>query len=242
MTYIEESLSPGEKILKITNYHWMYLVGSFINALFFVFLAGLTIFLAIIYHYYDIVKLPPWMIHKAAMELAMSDYIRAFWHTNFLARMGAFMLIFTGLLQIGATMLVRATTEIAVTNRRIVLKRGLISRKVEEMRVDFIEGADVNQTIMGRIFGYGQVKTYGTGTENIFFPVYTADAIGFRRAIQAARNMNMAPQQGGYTGNHPEYQPAPTGYPEHEAGSVQQRQQDMYYDPTQPQSAQTPRY
>jgi uncharacterized membrane protein YdbT with pleckstrin-like domain len=191
MTYIEESLSPGEKILKVTHYHWMYLVGAVISAAFFVFFAFVTIFLAIIYHYYDIIKLPPWEIHQAAAELAMSDYMRAFWHTNPIARVAAFMLLLMGFLQVIATMLVRATTEIGVTNRRIVLKRGIISRKVEEMRVDFIEGADVNQTVWGRIFGYGQIKSYGTGTESIFFPKYTADAIAFRRAIQAARTMNM---------------------------------------------------
>ena len=103
----------------------------------------------------------------------------------------AFVLIFMGFVQVGGMMLVRVATEIAVTNRRVILKRGLISRKVEEMRVDFIEGSDVNQTVMGRMFGYGQVKCYGTGTENIFFPKYTSDPIGFRRAIQSARSMNL---------------------------------------------------
>lgn len=193
MTYTEESLTPGEKILKLTHYHWFYMIGAIINAVMLTVLAGAIMFLAIIYHYYDIVKLPPWMIHKAAAELALSDYMRAFWHTNPIARVVALLMILSGLVQIGVTMLVRATTEIAVTNRRLILKRGLVSRKVEEMRVDFIEGADVNQTIMGRIFGYGQIKTYGTGTENIYFPKYTADAIGFRRAIQAARGMAPGP-------------------------------------------------
>ncbi len=191
MTYIEESLSPGEKILKITNYHWMYLVSGIFGAVLFLAMALLILFLAVVYHYYDIVRLPPWNIPQAAHELAFADYTRAFWHTNPIARVAAFILIFMGFMQVGGLMLVRTATEIAVTNRRVVLKRGLVSRKVEEMRVDFIEGADVNQTVMGRIFGYGQVKCYGTGTENIFFPKYTADAIGFRRAIQAARGMNM---------------------------------------------------
>lgn len=195
MTYTEESLGSGEKILKMASYHWMYMLNSVINALFLLLLAMGVIFLAIIYHYYDIVKLPPWMIHKAAAELAIGDYMRAFWHTHPIARVAAFILILMGFIQVLATGLVRMTTEIAVTNRRIILKRGLISRKVEEMRVDFIEGADLNQSIMGRIFGYGQIKAYGTGTENIFFPKYTSEAIAFRRAIQSARTMNTQPQQ-----------------------------------------------
>jgi hypothetical protein len=61
MTYIEESLSPGEKILKITQYHWMYLISGILSAAFQTVIAIGILFLAIIYHYYDIVKLPPWI-------------------------------------------------------------------------------------------------------------------------------------------------------------------------------------
>lgn len=188
MSYIHESLSPGEKIYKVTHYHWMYLAGSFLGAGLFLLAAMLTIFLAIIYHYYDIVKLPPWMIHKAAAELAFKDYLAAFWHINVLFRVAAFIMVLMALIQIGARFLVRATTEMAVTNRRVVFKRGLISRKVEEMRIDYIEGADVNQTMIGRLMSYGQIKIYGTGTESIVLPLFTEDPVNFRRALEAARN------------------------------------------------------
>lgn len=196
MSYIQESLSPGEKIYKVSHYHWMYLAGSFVGAGLFLLAAIFTIFLAIIYHYYDIVKLPPWMIHTAAAELAFKDYLSAFWHINLLFRAAAFVMILMALIQVGARLLVRATTEMAVTNRRVVLKRGLISRKVEEMRIDYIEGADVNQTMFGRLLGYGQIKVYGTGTESIVFPLFTEDPVNFRRALEAARNtMQITPTQ-----------------------------------------------
>ena len=191
MHYVQESLAPGEKILKISGYHWMYIMGAVVGALLFFFSAILILFLGIIYHYYDITTLPPWMIHKAAAELSTSDYVRSFWHINIIIRLGAMLMILMGLISIGARMLVRATTEIAVTTKRVVLKRGLVSRRVEQMRTDFIEGDDINQTIMGRIFDYGMVKIYGTGTESIFFPPYTSDPIGFRRALQAARNISV---------------------------------------------------
>lgn len=190
MSYVQESLAPGEKILKISRYHWMYLVSSAISSIFFILMSIAVMIIGIVYHYFDIVKVPPWMFFKAAAELSFSDYTRAFWFTNILVRVGAFGLILMSFLTFGVALLVRTATEIAVTNRRVVLKRGLVSRRVEEMRVDLLEGADVNQTIMGRIFGYGQIKAYGSGTENIFFPRYTEDAIGFRRAINAARMMN----------------------------------------------------
>jgi len=188
MSYIHESLSPGEKIYKLTQYHWIYVAGALVSALFFVLLGLTSLFLGIIYHYYDVLKVPPWMIFKAAGELAFKDYLNAFWHTNILFRAVGFLLFLMAFIQIGARMLVRATTEMAVTNRRVVFKRGMVARKVEEMRIDYIEGSDVNQTMFGRMFNYGQVKVYGTGTESIWFPVYMADPVNFRRALEAARN------------------------------------------------------
>lgn len=188
MSYIRESLSPGEKIYKLSHYHWVYIAGSFAGAFLFLFLAFALIFLGIIYHYHTLVKVPPWMIHVAAADLALKDYFTAFWHIHILFRAAAFILVLMAIIQVGARLLVRATTEMAVTNRRAIYKRGLISRKVEEMRIDYIEGTDVNQTMLGRLLNYGQIKVYGTGTESIFYPIYTEDPVNFRRALESARN------------------------------------------------------
>ncbi len=192
MLYIQESLAPGEKILKFTQYHWMYVALSVFSASFFVLMAICFLFVGVIYHYYDIVKVPPWMIFRAAAELAPGDYVKAIWHTNIIIRVCAFLLFLMAIIQVGARILVRITTEMGVTNRRVVYKRGLVSRKVEEMRVDFIDGADVDQTIMGRIFNYGRVKMYGTGTEGIEFPLFMDDPVNFRRAVQAARAVQIS--------------------------------------------------
>jgi uncharacterized membrane protein YdbT with pleckstrin-like domain len=58
----------------------------------------------------------------------------------------------------------RWTTEIAVTDRRIILKRGLIRRHTVEMNMQKVESVDVDQTLLGRIFNYGNVTIRGTGT------------------------------------------------------------------------------
>jgi uncharacterized membrane protein YdbT with pleckstrin-like domain len=192
--YLQESLSPGEKILKISEYHWMYMLAACFWGMFYLAIAAGIVFLGIIYHYYDIAQLMPWQVMDAARELAWADYTRAFRHTNILIRVTAFLFVLMTLIQIGASYLVCKTTEIAVTNRRVLLKRGLVSRRVEEMRSEYVESADLNQGIMGRIFDYGQVKVYGTGAEHIFFPRYTADPVGFRRAIQSARGVPVQQQ------------------------------------------------
>lgn len=57
----------------------------------------------------------------------------------------------------------RWTTEIAVTDRRVIYKRGFIRRFTIEMNMDKVESIDVNQSILGRIFDYGDVLVRGTG-------------------------------------------------------------------------------
>jgi len=56
------------------------------------------------------------------------------------------------------------TTEIAVTDRRIIYKEGFISRNTVEMHMDKVESVDVDQSVMGRILDYGDVIVKGTGT------------------------------------------------------------------------------
>ena len=69
---------------------------------------------------------------------------------------------------IGAVLLARAwfqrvTTEIAVTDRRIIYKSGFIRRYTVEMHMDKVESVDVDQSIFGRVFDYGSVIIHGTG-------------------------------------------------------------------------------
>ena len=57
----------------------------------------------------------------------------------------------------------RVSTELAVTDRRVIFKRGLIRRHTVEMNMDKVESVDVDQSILGRIFNYGDVTVRGTG-------------------------------------------------------------------------------
>jgi hypothetical protein len=57
----------------------------------------------------------------------------------------------------------RATTEIVVTNRRVVVKVGFIRRAVMEMNAGKIESLLVQQSVLGRVFDYGTVVVKGTG-------------------------------------------------------------------------------
>jgi len=61
-------------------------------------------------------------------------------------------------------LIIRASTEIAVTDRRIVFKRGLIRRHTVEMNMQKVESVDVDQTLLGRLFDYGDVTVRGVGS------------------------------------------------------------------------------
>jgi uncharacterized membrane protein YdbT with pleckstrin-like domain len=54
-------------------------------------------------------------------------------------------------------------TEIAVTNRRVIYKKGLIRRQTNEMNMDKVESVKIDQSILGRMLDYGNVTILGTG-------------------------------------------------------------------------------
>jgi len=57
----------------------------------------------------------------------------------------------------------RWTTEIDVTDRRIVYKTGFIRRHTVEMNMDKVESVDVDQSFWGRLLDYGDITIHGTG-------------------------------------------------------------------------------
>jgi uncharacterized membrane protein YdbT with pleckstrin-like domain len=73
-------------------------------------------------------------------------------------------------------------TDIAVTDRRVIYKRGLITRRTIEMNVSKIETVDVDQGVFGRMLDYGDVVIRGTG--GTFEPLrFVGQPINLRNAI-----------------------------------------------------------
>ena len=89
------------------------------------------------------------------------------------------------LVVIAAALIKRSSTELAVTNRRVIAKFGSISRRTIELNLSKLESIRVDQTIAGRILGYGSIVLAGTGAtlEPIAF---IAAPIAFRQAVQSA--------------------------------------------------------
>ena len=75
------------------------------------------------------------------------------------------------------------SAEFGVTNKRVIMKTGLVRRNSFEVLLTKVEGIQVNQTISGRIFDYGTVVITGTGGSADPF-LYIAKPLDFRRKIQ----------------------------------------------------------
>lgn len=90
-----------------------------------------------------------------------------------------------GLVKLFVAWIKRSSTELAVTNRRIIHKTGFLSRTTSEMNREKVESVDVQQSLTGRIFGYGTVLVRGVGSTWEPF-AHIANPLAFRSSITAA--------------------------------------------------------
>ncbi|MEO0982038.1 MAG: PH domain-containing protein [Pseudomonadota bacterium] len=101
-------------------------------------------------------------------------------------------LIFLGIFLVGiflfiVRMIRRATTEMAVTNRRVVMKTGLFNVKVDSLTLEAIESVQEEQGLLGRVLGYGRVSVCGKGDLHIDYPAMKQHH-DFSKAIEHARS------------------------------------------------------
>jgi hypothetical protein len=134
MRYVDEVLQPGETIRGVTSVSWVgFLPGIFL----WIIAILLLIFIAPWSQDSAVLKLIGWLAMLAAAVVGTGLLIKHWWR--------------------------RFTTEVAVTDRRIICKVGFIKRRTVEMHMDKVESVDVDQTIMGRLLSYGDITIRGTG-------------------------------------------------------------------------------
>jgi uncharacterized membrane protein YdbT with pleckstrin-like domain len=79
----------------------------------------------------------------------------------------------------------RRNSEFAVTSKRVIIKLGVITTRSMELLLSKIEGITVTQSLMGRMFGYGEIVVTGSGgTQEPFDSIQSP--LDFRQAVQAA--------------------------------------------------------
>lgn len=175
MLYVQQSLSPNEEIIHIGHFHWMYTLLAML-AIFWGILGCIAVIVGAIY-------VQDHFLHGFSVDATWLGKVKEL-HPG--VRIGAFFVFIFGVLRFASMMVTKATTEIAITNSRLIFKRGLVARYVGEMSIDRIEGVNVLQTVWGRIFGYGRIMVRGMGVGEVILPSIS-NPIAFRRAIEKAR-------------------------------------------------------
>ncbi len=139
MSYVDKNLVPGETVIYETRLHWIVMLGHLAVGCLLLGVPGASL-----------------------LTYALS-------HTNMdttdlhLMEAGGLALLVCGLVVILIGAARRNATEMAVTNHRVVVKTGLLSRKTIEMLLNKVESIEISETPVGRLLGYGTIVIIGTG-------------------------------------------------------------------------------
>ena len=180
--YIKQSISADEKLIHVAEFHWIYNLLALINVFVSAVIAIIVLVLA--------AKFAPYVSGAESS----GGFVSQIAHLHPGVKIVAFFIFLMGILKFAQQMIVRATTEIGVTDIRLVYKRGLVARAVGEINIDRVEGVNVLQGILGRMFGYGRVMVRGMGVGEVMLPPI-AQPIRFKKAIEHARMQSRNRQQ-----------------------------------------------
>jgi hypothetical protein len=198
MLYVQQSLGPQEELLATARFHWMYTVHAVFWILFGLALGIVVGYGAIWWKVTSIIRekypdLPDHLYNKAWNQTVteLGGYLKILWSQPAILRFSILLFFLVGLFFFAHLMVVKATTEIAITSDRMIYKKGFVSRHVGELSIDRIEGVSVSEEFWGRILGYGRVSIRGMGVGEVMLPPIE-NPIEFRKAIQEAQAMKSA--------------------------------------------------
>lgn len=130
MSYLEESLSEGERVVNVFSQHWIARVPMV---------------------FWIVLALPTFGL---TLPIAIYEWLRL------------------------------RTLEFGVTNKRVIFKKGIISRMTEEMKLGSIETVEIEQGVWGRILGFGRLKVTGKGLSDVVFDCID-DPMSVKRQIES---------------------------------------------------------
>ena len=102
--------------------------------------------------------------------------------TSFIYYIGLLLLLL-GLFQLIKRVLLKMGAEYVITNKKVILKSGILSRDALELILSKCEGLRINQSVMGRILGFGSIVVTTGGATNQFN--FIANPMKFRNEINA---------------------------------------------------------
>lgn len=166
MSYVRKALLPGEQVIYETGLHWLVYGRAIV-----LFVVAAALWIAAQYVPHD------------GQNMALGR--------NLVLGVAGVVLVLALLATVAAGIR-RVTTELAVTDQRVIYKRGIFARHTIEMNRSKVESVDVDQSILGRILGYGTLMVRGTGGS--LEPMESiSDPLTFRTYI-TADSVRHAPQ------------------------------------------------
>jgi uncharacterized membrane protein YdbT with pleckstrin-like domain len=141
--YIEKNLVPGEQIIYKTSYHWIVMIGSLIISL--LCDAGGI-----------------YLIYYGTTMKNNRDALNGY-------TIAGIVVVILGLIVLMQGIIRKNSTEVAVTNKRVLIKTGIASRRSVEVLLSKVESIGVEEPMWGRMLGYGTVIVRGTGGTNETF-------------------------------------------------------------------------
>lgn len=96
---------------------------------------------------------------------------------------GGIFLLFIGAVSLMQRILIKVGSEYAVTNKRVILKIGVIRRRAVDLVLAKCEGLHIKQSVLGRIFNFGTIAVTTSGATSSY--PFIADPLAFRREINA---------------------------------------------------------
>jgi uncharacterized membrane protein YdbT with pleckstrin-like domain len=164
MSYITRNLVPGEKLLFETRHHWIVLLGPLVASLF-LDAGGIACIVGFTMSKNDS---SPGFLSSVPPQVLL---------------VGGLVLLAISAVLLGYGVVKRNATEMGVTDRRVLIKTGIGSRRTLDMMLAKVESIGVEETLWGRTLGYGSVKIHGTGGATEPFDLI-AHPQEFRRIVQ----------------------------------------------------------
>ena len=123
-----------------------------------------------------------WYIFAYPVILLLLSVFFSSAQTGFFHYVSLFLLL-SGLFQLIKRILLKMGTEYVVTNKKVILKSGILSRDALELVLNKCEGIPINQSLMGRMLGFGSIVVTTGGVTNKFD--FITNPIKFRNEINA---------------------------------------------------------
>ena len=129
--------------------------------------------------YHSRISIKPIIINSSFIIIAsfIAGYVITDWF------LGLFLVIIAVVLLIPFALLAYFGSEFGVTEKRLISKKGIISRNASEMNLGSIESVNVDQGVIERIINVGSLKISGRGTTIVEFTSID-DPVEVRKLIQ----------------------------------------------------------